>query len=173
MGVSLAAWLCGAFASFCSMRICFTYLVPLLMFAVIARTITHAQQESAMAGTYTKLIYHIVFSTKDREPLITPRMREDLYAYLGGIIRGQDGFIQAIGGMADHIHLVVGLKPDVSVSEIVRLVKANSSKWVNEQARASGGGRFAWQSGYGAFSVSVSQLKAVCEYVQKQEEHHR
>jgi len=123
-----------------------------------------------MAGTYTKLLYHIIFSTKDREPLITPHLRENLYPYIGGIIRGQEGVLQAIGGMPDHIHLVVGVKPDLSVSELVRLVKANSSKWINEQA--SHAGRFGWQSGYGAFSVSLSQLAAVCEYVQRQEEHH-
>jgi len=124
-----------------------------------------------MAGTYTKLIYHIIFSTKDRESLITPGLREKLYPYIGGIVRGQEGMLQAIGGMPDQIHLVVRIKPDVSVSEIVRLVKANSSKWVNEQAGSAG--RFGWQSGYGAFSVSFSQLTAVCEYVERQEEHHR
>jgi REP element-mobilizing transposase RayT len=124
-----------------------------------------------MACTYTKLIYHIIFSTKDREPLITPRLREDLYPYVGGIIRGQDGALEAIGGIPDHIHLVVRLKPDISVSEIVRLIKANSSKWVNEQPGCAG--RFGWQSGYGAFSVSLSQLAAACEYVKTQEEHHR
>ena len=124
-----------------------------------------------MAGTYTKLVYHIIFSTKDREPLVTPKLRETLYPYIGGIIRGQDSTLQAIGGMPDHIHLVARLKADISVSEIVRLVKANSSKWVNEQTDCAG--RFAWQSGYGAFSVSLSQLAAVCEYVQNQEAHHR
>ncbi len=124
-----------------------------------------------MAGTYTKLIYHIIFSTKDREPLITPGLRDNLYSYIGGIIRAQEGMLHAIGGTPDHVHLVVRIKPDVSVSEIVRLVKANSSKWVNEQADRAG--RFGWQSGYGAFSVSFSQLPAVRKYVQDQEEHHR
>jgi REP element-mobilizing transposase RayT len=124
-----------------------------------------------MAGTYTKLIYHIIFSTKDREPLIAPTLRDKLYPYIGGIIRGQAGALDAVGGMPDHIHLVVRINPDISVSEIVRLIKANSSKWVNEQPGRPG--RFGWQSGYGAFSVSYSQLPAVREYVQNQEEHHR
>jgi REP element-mobilizing transposase RayT len=124
-----------------------------------------------MAGTYTKLIYHIIFSTKHREPVIAPRLRENLYPYIGGIIRGQDNMLQAIGGMPDHIHLVVRMKSDISVSEIVRLVKANSSKWINEQPNRPS--RFGWQSGYGAFSVSFSQLASVCQYVERQEEHHR
>jgi putative transposase len=124
-----------------------------------------------MAGTYTKLIYHLVFSTKHREPLISPRLQPDLYDYIGGIVRGQEGTLLEVGGMPDHLHLVIRIKPDISVSDMARLVKANSSKWVNEQLDQRG--RFAWQSGYGAFSVSLSQLPAVREYVLTQEEHHR
>ena len=124
-----------------------------------------------MAGTYTELLYHLIFSTKQREPLISPRLQPDLYAYIGGIVRGQGGVLLDVGGMPDHVHLVLRIKPDSSVSEIVRLVKANSSKWVNEQPGQSG--RFAWQSGYGAFSVSLSRLSAVRDYVRTQEDHHR
>jgi putative transposase len=124
-----------------------------------------------MAGTYSQLIYHIIFSTKRREPLITPRLQADLYSYVGGILSCQQGILLEVGGMPDHVHLVIRVKPDLSVSEIVRLVKANSSKWVNE--RLDHAGRFAWQTGYGAFSVSVSQLSAVREYVRTQEQHHR
>ena len=98
-----------------------------------------------MAGTYTELLYHLIFSTRQREPLISPRLQPDLYAYIGGIVRGQGGVLLDVGGMPDHVHLVLRIKPDISVSEIVRLVKANSSKWVNEQPGQSG--RFAWQSG--------------------------
>lgn len=124
-----------------------------------------------MPSTYSKLIYHVIFSTKHREPLITPALRADLYPYIAGIVRGQDGVLFEIGGMPDHIHVVIQIKPDVSVAEIVRLVKANSSKWANE--RPDSGGGFAWQRGYGAFTVSLSQLDAVREYVRGQEEHHR
>jgi REP element-mobilizing transposase RayT len=124
-----------------------------------------------MPSTYSSLLYHVIFSTKQREPLITPAWREELYGYVAGILRGQDGLPLEIGGTPDHLHLVMRIRPDVSVSEIVRLVKANSSKWANE--RPDGVSRFAWQRGYGAFTVSVSQLGAVRQYVQTQEEHYR
>jgi putative transposase len=125
----------------------------------------------AMPSTYSSLIYHIIFGTKHREPLITPQLRGELHPYLAGILRGQDGLLLEVGGMPDHVHLVIRINPDISISEIVRLVKANSSKWANE--RLAGEGRFGWQRGYGAFTVSVSQLDAVRQYVQGQEEHHR
>jgi putative transposase len=124
-----------------------------------------------MPKTYSNLLYHVIFSTKNRESLITPAVREDLYSYIAGILRRQDGLPLEIGGMPDHLHLVIRIDPDVSVSDIVRLVKANSSKWANE--RPAGVGRFAWQRGYGAFTVSFSQLDAVRQYVRTQEEHHR
>jgi putative transposase len=127
-----------------------------------------------MPSTYSSLLYHIIFSTKHREPLITPALREELYLYVAGILRGQDGLALEIGGMPDHLHLVIRIKPDVSVSEIVRLVKANSSnssKWANE--RLTGMWRFAWQRAFGAFTVSSSQLDAVRQYVRTQEDHHR
>jgi len=124
-----------------------------------------------MAGTYTELIYHLIFSTKNREPLISPRLQAELYPYIGGILRGQGGHLLEVGGMPDHLHLLIRIKPDISVSEIVRLVKANSSKWVNERPDQTG--RFAWQTGYGAFTVSLSQSPMVSQYVRTQEEHHR
>jgi REP element-mobilizing transposase RayT len=123
-----------------------------------------------MAGTYNRLVYHLIFGTKNREPMITPRLQPEIYAYIGGILRGQEGSLLEIGGMPDHIHLVVRIKPDLSVSEIVRLVKANSSKWVNEASDPTG--RFAWQRGYGAFTVSQSQEAVVCRYVRNQARHH-
>jgi REP element-mobilizing transposase RayT len=124
-----------------------------------------------MPATFSKLLYHLIFSTKSREPLITPELQEELYPYIEGIARGQDASLIEFGGVPDHVHLVIQLRPDRSVSEIVRLIKANSSKWANERPNAQG--RFAWQRGYGAFTVSISQLEVVREYVRKQEEHHR
>ena len=124
-----------------------------------------------MATTYCKLLYHLIFSTKSREPLITTGLRTELYSYIGGILRNQKGMLVEIGGMPDHLHLVIRIRPDLAVAEIVRLVKANSSKWVNEQPGRSG--RFAWQEGYAAFTVSSSQLPEVCRYVQTQQAHHR
>ncbi len=103
--------------------------------------------------------------------MITPALHEELYPYIAGIGRGQGGLPLEIGGMADHLHVVVQFGPDVSVSTVVRLVKANSSKWANQ--RAGRAVQFAWQRGYGAFTVSLSQLAAVRRYVRGQKEHHR
>ena len=125
-----------------------------------------------MSSTLSNLTYHIVFSTKYREPLITPQLRETIYPYIGGVVRNKGGALIRIGGVADHLHLVMRLRPDIALSDMVRLVKANSSKWVNERGN-EGSRHFAWQSGYGAFTVSPSQLPVLAEYVERQEEHHR
>jgi REP element-mobilizing transposase RayT len=124
-----------------------------------------------MAATLTNLLYHIIFSTKDREPLIRDSFRDELEKYIAGIIRNEGGILLDIGGMPDHLHLIAKFKPDRSVAEMVRLIKANSSKWVNEHHGEPG--RFAWQSGYGAFSVSQSQLDALRAYVRNQKARHR
>jgi REP element-mobilizing transposase RayT len=124
-----------------------------------------------MAGTFTNLLYHVVFSTKHREPLITSPIRRDLYAYMGGIVRGEGGSLLEIGGMPDHVHLVVRFRAEPSVATMVKTVKAKSSGWLNQHPKRPG--RFYWQTGYGAFTVSVSQLAVVMKYVQTQETHHR
>ncbi|HEY0515104.1 MAG TPA: IS200/IS605 family transposase [Thermoanaerobaculia bacterium] len=123
-----------------------------------------------MASTFTNLLYHIVFSTKDRMPAIHEGLRERLYEYVGGIIRGERGTSLEIGGVPDHIHLLVKLKSDMAIAEIVRLIKSNSSKWVNESKGSAT--RFEWQTGYAAFSVSESQARKVRQYIQTQESHH-
>lgn len=125
-----------------------------------------------MSSTLSNLTYHIVFSTKYREPLITPELRDKIYPYIGGVVRNKGGTLIRIGGVANHVHLVARLRPDIALSDMMRLVKANSSKWVNERENRSGG-RFGWQAGYGAFTVSPSQLPALIDYVDHQEEHHR
>jgi putative transposase len=134
--------------------------------------IVHRTTDSSdsMANTFTKLLYHVIFSTKHWEALITTGLRDDLYSYIGGILRKQKGMLVEIGGMPDHLHLVIRIRPDLLVAEMVRLAKANSSKWVNEQLARQG--RFAWQEGYAAFTVSSSQLPGVCHYVPTQEDHH-
>jgi REP element-mobilizing transposase RayT len=124
-----------------------------------------------MGSTLSNLLYHVVFSTKDREPIITSKLREELYRYLGGIVKGEEGTSLQIGGMSDHVHLVLKLKPVHSISEFMRKVKGNSSKWINEMHGQ--GRRFSWQEGYGAFSISPSQLNHVIQYVKRQEEHHK
>jgi REP-associated tyrosine transposase len=124
-----------------------------------------------MAATLTNLLFHIIFSTKDREPLIRDGFRDELEKYIAGIVRNEGGVLIGIGGMPDHVHLITRFKPDRSVAEMVRLIKANSSKWVNEEHGDPG--RFAWQLGYGAFSVSQSQLEALKAYVANQKSHHQ
>jgi putative transposase len=124
-----------------------------------------------MAATLTNLLFHIIFSTKDREPLIRDSFRDELEKYIAGIVRNEGGVLIGIGGMPDHVHLITKFKPDRSVAEMVRLIKANSSKWVNEEHGDPG--RFAWQLGYGAFSVSQSQLEALKAYVANQKAHHQ
>ena len=124
-----------------------------------------------MAATLTNLLYHIIFSTKDRQPLIREVFRDELEKYIAGIIRNEGGVLLDVGGMPDHLHVVARFKADRSVAEMVRLIKANSSKRLNERQGAAG--RFAWRAGYGAFSVSESRLGALRQYVRNQPEHHR
>jgi putative transposase len=122
-----------------------------------------------MPHTFTNLLAHIVFSTKDRMPLIDADVRPRLHAYMGGILRELKTTPLIINGVADHVHLLIGLPPTASVSENLRILKANSSKWLHETYRKP----FAWQSGYGAFSVSQSNVDSVRKYIAGQEEHHR
>jgi putative transposase len=122
-----------------------------------------------MAQTYTQLYYHLVWSTKNREPLILSPWRPDLHAYIGGIVRNRRGDLLAAGGIPDHIHLLVRLPADRAVSDTVRDIKAVSSGWRHETGDTS----FFWQGGYGAFTVSRSVIDAVAGYIERQEEHHR
>lgn len=124
-----------------------------------------------MPGSYSNLLYHLVFSTKARQPIISDRFREDLYKYMGGIVRGEGGVLIEIGGIADHVHLLVKLKPVVTLSDFMRVLKANSSKWVNEEKLKIRG--FGWQNGYAAFTVSESHVPRIVKYIQNQEAHHR
>ena len=124
-----------------------------------------------MASTFANLIYHVVFSTKNREPMISPAIELELHAYLGGTVKSEGGVILAVGGRPDHVHLLMKLKPSRALSDMIRLVKSSSSKWMNEQNRILG--RFAWQDGFGAFTVRESQARRVVAYVSDQEEHHR
>ena len=123
-----------------------------------------------MSGTFSNLSVHVVFSTKDRLPLMTMPIRDKLFPYMGGIVRGLGGTIITVGGMPDHVHLVARLPTTVSVADVARIVKANSSKRMNEKFTTI---KFGWQRGYGAFSVSHSALPAVVNYVRDQERHHR
>ena len=123
-----------------------------------------------MATTYTKLLYHLVFSTKRRAPLIKAELRDPLYAYIGGIVRDHRGALMAAGGMPDHVHLLVNLRAVPSVARHLQEIKGSSSRWVNENHPELG---FAWQTGYGAFSVSESNVPEVIRYINDQEAHHQ
>lgn len=124
-----------------------------------------------MATTFSNLLYHIVFSTKTRLPLIRREIQEPVYEYVGGIIRDEGGILLEIGGVPDHIHILAKLRTDKAVALMVQRIKGRSSKWLNE--RRAPAERFAWQEGYGAFSVSESLVNKVRTYIRTQEEHHR
>ena len=128
------------------------------------------ERNHPMGHTYTALHYHVVFSTKDRVPSIGPELQPRLYEYIGGIVRGEGGSLVAIGGMPDHVHLLVDFHPTTCVADMLRRIKAKSSKWVHENM--PGIHAFAWQSGYAAFTVSQSVLKQAEAYILNQQAHH-
>ena len=123
-----------------------------------------------MSSTYLSLHYHLVFGTKSREPFIEPGWRARLHDYLGGTTRGLGGFPEGVGGVVDHVHLLVGLKATHCLADVMRELKKASSVWVHEQV---GMPAFAWQEGYAAFTVSATSREAVKHYIANQEEHHR
>ncbi len=124
-----------------------------------------------MPSSYTRLIFHIVFGTKDRCPLIPGDLAPELHSYLAGIVKARGGSPILVGGVPDHVHALVALHPDNAVSGVVRDMKANSSRWMKE--RAPDRGAFTWQEGYGAFSVDPRGITKARDYIARQEEHHR
>ncbi|QYK48004.1 MAG: IS200/IS605 family transposase [Phycisphaeraceae bacterium] len=122
-----------------------------------------------MPGTYSQILLHVVFSTKERRPLIDTGLAPRLYAYIGGIIRAEKGVMYEIGGIADHVHLYLRWRTDESIAGLMRTVKSRSSKWVHEEI---GLREFAWQEGYSVLSVSKSQEEHVKRYILGQREHH-
>jgi REP element-mobilizing transposase RayT len=124
-----------------------------------------------MPGTYSQILLHVVYSTKNRKPWISATITDDLYAFLGGIVRDEKGTLLAIGGVEDHVHLYIRWRPDRSISDLMRNVKSRSSAWMHQydpQLRD-----FAWQEGYSVFSVRKSQEPVVKNYIAGQAEHHR
>ena len=124
-----------------------------------------------MAHTFTNLLTHVIFSTKDRKPYLDADFRSDVLAYMGGTARQLKGKALIADGTSDHVHLLVSLPPFVSISEVVRILKAKSSRWIHQ--RWVSRKKFAWQEGYGAFSVSQSNASSVRKYIEHQEQHHR
>jgi REP element-mobilizing transposase RayT len=123
-----------------------------------------------MSSTHSALYYHVIFGTKERKPFLAADWEDRLFAYIGGIVRGVDGKLLNAGAAPDHVHLLVSLKPVVSLADTMRDIKRDSSKWIRDTI---GVREFAWQEGYGIFSVSRSALESVAEYIGKQREHHR
>ncbi|MDX2199227.1 MAG: IS200/IS605 family transposase [Phycisphaerae bacterium] len=124
-----------------------------------------------MPGAWTQLFYHIVFSTKNREPQISPDLEKRLYPFIGGVVRDLRASLVAINGTADHAHLLVHGRADSAIADLVRHVKSRSSKWVHEEFPACGA--FGWQEGYGAFTVSRSRVDDVERYIAAQKTHHQ
>lgn len=124
-----------------------------------------------MPHSYSTLLTHVVFSTKDRMRFMDAQIRPELFAYMGGIVRERGGVARIVNGLDDHVHMLIILAADVAISECLRVVKTNSSRWVHE--RSGNHRNFAWQTGYGAFSVSASNEKQVIKYIRDQERHHR
>jgi putative transposase len=124
-----------------------------------------------MTNSYISLYMHIIFSTKGRQPMIVPELQTRLWAYMGGIARENSIKALSIGGIEDHVHALLSLPATIPVAKGVQLIKGGSSKWVDETyARLQ---RFAWQEGYGAFSVNISLIEETIRYIERQAEHHR
>ena len=123
-----------------------------------------------MSSTYLSLHYHLFFSTQDRVPMISDDWRDRLHEYLGGTINQLGGFSQKVGGVADHVHLLVGLKATHTLADVMRELKKSSSQWVHQEIRQKS---FAWQEGHAAFTVSPTGRESVRAYIAHQAEHHR
>lgn len=124
-----------------------------------------------MANTYAQLYVHLVFVLKGRSNLISIKWRDSLYKYITGITSNKKQKLMIINGMPDHIHMLIGYKPDCNLSDLARDIKANSSKFINDNKWIRG--KFEWQARFGAFSVGHSQVQMVINYILKQEEHHQ
>ena len=124
-----------------------------------------------MSDSYTNLLYHIVFSTKDRRPLITPNNEVRLYDYVGGLIRSFGGISLELNGTEDHLHLLAKLRSDRALSDILRDLKSNATGWMHDVFPTLE--NFSWQRGYGAFTVSQKNVEEVRRYIARQKEHHR
>jgi len=125
---------------------------------------------NAMANTYTQIYIQVVFAVHGRQNLIRPEHKEEIHKYITGIVTRHDQKLLAIHAMPDHVHILIGLKPSMALSDLVREIKTGATNHINANRWVAG--RFAWQEGFGAFSYSHSQLTDVIRYIQNQEEHH-
>jgi len=124
-----------------------------------------------MANTYTQISIQVIFAVQGRENIITKDWRDELHRYITGIIKAEGAKPLAVGGWKDHAHIFFGLQPSLSISDLVKTVKANSSRWINDKRLVKG--KFNWQEGFGAFSYSKDQRDKIINYIMQQEEHHK
>jgi len=123
-----------------------------------------------MANTFSQIYIQAVFAVSNRESLLKPAFKEEVYKYISGIVRNQGQKLISINGIADHVHILIGLRPPITLADLMRDIKADSSNFINKHKWVHG--RFSWQDGYGAFSYGHSQLDTVIRYIQNQEKHH-
>ncbi|GMQ31294.1 IS200/IS605 family transposase [Algoriphagus confluentis] len=124
-----------------------------------------------MANTYTQIHIQVVFTVQNRDCIIQETWKNELYKYISGIINNHNHKVLAINGMPDHVHILIGMRPTQSLSELMQDVKGDSSKWINQKKFTKG--KFSWQEGFGAFSYSKSHINQVIDYIKNQEEHHK
>lgn len=124
-----------------------------------------------MPGTFSQIYIQVVFAVKGRENIISSKWENDLYKYIAGIIKGKEQKPIIINGMPDHVHVFMGIRPSVSISDMVRDIKNNSANFINENKLVNG--KFSWQEGYGAFSYGHSQIESAYNYILNQKEHHK
>lgn len=152
-----------------------TFFVPLVQyyFSNFSKfdTVSQPLILNFMANTYTQIYIHGVFSVQDRYCLISETWKDELFKYITGIVQKNGHKLIAINGMADHLHLFIGMKPSQSLSDLMQDIKGDSSKWINSKGFMRG--RFSWQEGFGAFSYSASQIDGVVKYINNQEVHHK
>jgi REP element-mobilizing transposase RayT len=122
-----------------------------------------------MANTFSQIYIQTVFAVSNRQSLIKPEFKEELYKYITGIVKNQGQKLIAINGVADHVHILIGLRPAMALADLVREIKCDSSNFINKERLVHG--RFSWQEGYGAFSYGHSQLNTIIRYIQNQEKH--
>ena len=142
-----------------------------LKLSSLRRSKTLDDCEAPMANTFSQIYIQTVFAVSDRQSLIKPRFKEDLFKYITGIVTNQGQKLISINGMADHIHILIGLKPSMALADLIRDIKCESSTHVNKNKWVRG--KFSWQEGYGAFSYGHSQLDTIIRYIQNQEKHHK
>jgi REP element-mobilizing transposase RayT len=124
-----------------------------------------------MANTYSQIYLQVVFAVKGRKSLIQSEWKDELYKYICGVVNGKKEKVYAIGGVSDHIHILLSIKPNILLSDLVRDIKCNSSKWINERQYVDG--KFQWQEGFGAFSYTQWHLDTIINYINNQEDHHK